>query len=72
MAEIFDLIRQMHQKMFKTDLEFQSINDIASQEKLEKFSSLLDTMNIDEPELLEFFKDASYDEVIKKQLLSKT
>ena len=29
-------------------------------------------MNIDDPRLLEFFKDASYDQVIKKQLLSKT
>ena len=32
----------------------------------------MDAMNIDDPRLLEFFKDASYDEVIKKQLLSKT
>ena len=32
----------------------------------------MDTMNIDDDRLLEFFKDASYDEVIKKQLLSKT
>jgi len=29
-------------------------------------------MAVDKPALLEFFKDASYDEVIKKQLLSKT
>ena len=29
-------------------------------------------MNIDTPDLIEFFKDASYDEVIKKQLLAKT
>ena len=72
MSDIFDLIRQIHQKMFKTDLEFASIEDIASQEKLEKFGSLLDTMNIDDPRLIEFFKDASYDQVIKKQLLSKT
>ena len=66
MTEIFDYIRQIHQKMFKTDLEFQSIDDIASMEKLEKFGVLCDTMNIDDPRLLEFFKDASYDEVIKK------
>lgn len=72
MHEIFDLIRQIHQKMFKLDLEFDSIQDIASQEKLEKFGTVLDTMNIDDPRLLEFFKDASYDEVIKKQLLSQT
>lgn len=72
MNEIFDFIRQIHQKMFHSDLEFQAIEDIASAEKLEKFDSLLNTMNIDSPELLEFFKDASYDEVIKKQLLSKT
>mmetsp|Transcript_40372 Transcript_40372/g.52909 ORF Transcript_40372/g.52909 Transcript_40372/m.52909 type:complete len:172 (+) Transcript_40372:3858-4373(+) len=72
MNEIFDLIRQIHQKMFKSELEFGSINDIASQEKLEKFQLLLDAMNIDEPRLLEFFKDASYEEVIKKQLLQKT
>ena len=32
----------------------------------------MDTMNIDDQRLLEFFKDASYDEVIKKQLLTKT
>jgi len=32
----------------------------------------MDTMNIDDDRLLEFFKDASYDEVIKKQLLSRT
>jgi len=72
MEDIFDLIRKIHQKMFRTDLEFESIEDIGSQEKLEKFSTLLDTMNIDDPRLIEFFKDASYDEVIKKQLLSKT
>lgn len=71
-GEIFDLIRQIHQKLYKSDLEFQSINDIASAEKLEKFSTLLDAMNIDDPRLIEFFKDASYDEVIKKQLLSQT
>ena len=29
-------------------------------------------MNVDDPRLIEFFKDASYDEVIKKQLLSQT
>ncbi len=62
----------MHQKMFKTDLEYQSVNDIASAEKLEKFNATLLSMNIESPQLLEFFKDASYDEVIKKQLLSKT
>lgn len=32
----------------------------------------MDAMNIDDPRLIEFFKDASYDEVIKKQLLSQT
>jgi len=58
--------------MFKTDLEFTSIDSIASQEKLDKFGTLLNAMNINNPQLLEFFKDASYDEVIKKQLLSKT
>ena len=47
--------------MYKTDLEYQSIEDIASAEKLEKFSTLLDAMNIDDPRLIEFFKDASYD-----------
>lgn len=30
LAEIFDMIRTIHQKMFKSDLEFASINDIAS------------------------------------------
>ena len=58
--------------MFRQDLEFNTMADIGSMEDLEKFSTLLDTMNIDDPRLLEFFKDASYDEVIKKQLLSKT
>ena len=72
MNEIFDLIRQMHQKMFRSDCEYDSIDDIASAETLQKFSTLLDSMNIDDPRLIEFFKDASYDEVIKKQLLSKT
>lgn len=52
--------------MFKTDLEYQSVDDIASAEKLEKFNATLLSMNIESPELLEFFKDASYDEVIKK------
>jgi len=32
MTEIFDLIRQIHQKMFKSDLEYNSIDDIASTE----------------------------------------
>lgn len=72
LSEIFEMIRQIHQKMFKTDLEFTSIDSIASQEKLDKFGTLLNAMNINNPQLLEFFKDASYDEVIKKQLLSKT
>ena len=48
------------------------MSEIASMEQLEKFNVLLDAMNIDDPRLIEFFKDASYDEVIKKQLLSKT
>ena len=61
MDEIFDLIRQMHQKMFKSDLEFNSVDEIASREKLERFGVVLDSMNIDDPRLLEFFKDASYD-----------
>ena len=61
MEEIFDLIRQMHQKMFKSDLEFNSVDEIASREKLERFGVVLDSMNIDDPRLLEFFKDASYD-----------
>lgn len=30
LSDIFDMIRQIHQKMFKSDLEFGSINDIAS------------------------------------------
>ena len=49
MSEIFDLIRQIHQKMFKADLEFDSIDDLVSAEKLEKFGSLLDSMNISNP-----------------------
>lgn len=47
--------------MFKTDLEFTSLDQIASREKLDKFSVTLDAMNIDDPRLIEFFKDASYD-----------
>lgn len=34
MNEIFDLIRQMHQKMFRSDCEYDSIDDIASAETL--------------------------------------
>ena len=55
--------------MFRSDLEFNNVNEIASAEKLEKFSAVLDTMNIDDPRLLEFFQDASYDAITKKQLL---
>lgn len=72
MGEIFDIIRQMHQKIVKADLEFGSINEINSQEKLDKFSTICEQLAIDDPRLIEFFKDASYEEVIKKQLLSKT
>ena len=72
MEEIFDLIRQMHQKMFKSDLEFNSVDEIASREKLERFGVVLDSMNIDDPRLLEFFKDASYDQIIRKQLCQQT
>ena len=52
--------------MFRSDLEFTNIQDIATQEKLDQFSELLKSMNIDDPRLLEFFKDASYDDIIKK------
>ena len=55
--------------MFNSEIEFNSIQDIASQEKLEQFGGLLRDMNIDDPRLLEFFKDASYEDIIRKQLL---
>ena len=32
MEAIFDLIRQLHQKMFRQDLEFNTIADIGSME----------------------------------------
>ena len=35
MNEVFSLIQQIHHTMFKTEMEFNSIKDIASQEKLE-------------------------------------
>jgi len=60
------MIRQIHQKMFKTDLEYNSLEDINSKEKLEQFGLKMSQMTIDDPRLIEFFKDASYDEVIKK------
>jgi len=52
--------------MFKTDLEYNSLEDINSKEKLEQFGLKMSQMTIDDPRLIEFFKDASYDEVIKK------
>ena len=69
LAEVFSMIQNIHETMFKTRMEFNSIQDLASTEKLDQFGVLLNQMNIDDPRLLEFFKDASYEDIVRKQLL---
>lgn len=48
------------------------LDELTSQESLELFKLKLEKMGITEPAIFEFIKDASYDEMIKKQLLQQT
>jgi hypothetical protein len=49
-----------------------TMDTLNSQEALERFKLKLEKMDINNPNLLEFLKDSSQDEVIKKQLLTQT
>jgi len=57
--------------MFNSPLIF-TLDMLETQEQAQKFSTTLDSMGINHPKLLEFLKDQSYEELIKRQLLMET
>lgn len=68
-----DLIKNIHQKTFKTpwDIELDEIM-AAGAEETQKFVNKLETMNIADPKLVEFFKDEASEDRINRQLLTQT
>lgn len=73
MATIMDLIKNVHQKTFKQpwDIELEQIM-AAGAEETQKFVNKLETMDIADPKLLEFFKDEAAEERVTRQLLTQT
>ena len=73
MERIMDLIKNIHFKTFKQPFEL-TLTEIleAGAEETQKFLNKLGTMAIDDPQLLEFFKDEASEERITRQLLSQT
>ena len=62
-----ELIKNIHFKTFKQPFEL-SLTDIlqAGAEETQKFFNKLKTMAIDDPQLLEFFKDEASEERIAR------
>lgn len=71
MDQILDLIKNVHMNCFKQPLEIE-LADLLSAEAQQKFTNKLETMDIANPSLIEFFKDQSQEEIIKRQLLTQT
>ena len=71
MDRIFSLLNDIHIKVFGGAMDT-TMDTLNSQEALERFKLKLEKMDINNPNLLEFLKDSSQDEVIKKQLLTQT
>ena len=68
-----ELIKNIHFKTFKQPFEL-SLTDIlqAGAEETQKFFNKLKTMAIDDPQLLEFFKDEASEERIARWLRTQT
>ncbi len=58
-------------KTFKEPLEIE-LDELTSAEAQQAFVSKLETMDIANPSLVEFLKDQSQEEIIKRQLLTQT
>ena len=73
MAQVMDLIKNVHQKTFKQpwDIELEQIM-AAGAEETQKFVNKLETMDIADPKLIEFFKDEAAEERITRQLLTQS
>ena len=69
MEEILSLIKTIHMKTFKQPLDIE-LSDLTSAEMQQAFVSKLETMDIANPSLVEFLKDQSQEEIIKRQLLT--
>lgn len=73
MEKIMQLIKTIHFKTFKQPFEL-TLDEIleSGAEETQKFNNKLKTMAIDDPQLLEFFKDEGSEARITRQLLSQT
>lgn len=71
MDSIFALLDKIHSNFHGIPLGVGQA-DINSMEDLENFNDALERMGVKEPKLIEYLKDASYDEIIRKQLLQQT
>lgn len=65
MGAIMDLIKNVHLRTFKEPLDI-TMDDLMTAEAQQKFVNKLETMGIAEPKLIEFLKDQSQEEVIKR------